>query len=76
MNSLYYLGHDKKIPVATEIGFCKLKSGLRQCLNGGCDTVSIDIYFSFKSSCRSRKNNVMTLYFSEFCRDRTFNVAT
>ena len=65
----YNLGRDKKILVTTEIGFCKLESWLRQCLNGGRDTVSIAIYFSFKNSCRNRKTSVTTLYFSEFCRD-------
>ena len=72
----YNLGNDKKIPVSTEIGFCKLKSGLRQCLNGGHVTFSIAIYFSLKNSCRNRKNSVTTLYFSEFCHDQTFNVVT
>ena len=72
----YNLGRNKKILVTTEVGFRKLKSGLRQCMNGGRDTVFIAIYFSLKNSCRNRKNNVTTLHFSEFCRDRTFNVAT
>ena len=72
----YNLGRGKKILVTTEIGFCKLISGLRQCLNGGRNVVSIAIFFGLKNSCRNRKNNVMTLYFSEFCHDRTFNVAT
>ena len=53
-------------------GFCKLKIGLRQCLNGGRDTVSISIYFSLKNSCRNRKNSVTKLYFSEFYHDLIF----
>ena len=72
----YNLGCDKKIPVAIDIGFYKLERWLRQCLNGSRDTISIAIYFSFKISYRNRKNSVMTSYFNEFCRDRTFNVTT
>ena len=72
----YNLGHDKKILVATETSFCRLKIGLQQCLNDGRDTVSIAIYFSLKNSCHNRKNTVTTSYFSEFCRDQISNVAT
>ena len=42
----------------------------------GRDTISFAIYFSFKIYCRNKKKSVTTSYFSEFYRDRNFNVAT
>ena len=43
---------------------------------GGLDTVYVAIYFSFRNSCRNRKDSVTKSYFSEFCSNQTFNVAT
>ena len=63
MSTGYNLGRDKNFPVATMFEV-------------GRNTVSIAIYFSFKKKFRNRKNRVTTSYFSEFCHDRTFNVAT